>query len=441
MSTIKSIIDNLISNSTDAFSLNKLLSGNDDKHADDNPSADKDITNRPKKGRVRRKKHEKKHDSIKEFKINLDRFIMNLDSTDKEDLNDLIAIMTCYLDDEFPYNHCFNSTMVLIIRQLISFGYYIDIDSIIKMIEKISKNDKIKSNSIAEIIEYLMTYIDNATKDNMNTIIITIHSIMIGNNLWITEDTYLNIINLMIKYFEKGLHVDNIIITTVLTCVNTIIARYPYFEKVAIKATINSFVAKCDELKLVGLDINYDVMSDHLIKLVYDNVVTKIHRNSGLDELGQYGKYIDQMNIGQNLIIDGKNIFHNTSGKDQKYINFSGLIKFIGKEKDKKPIERTYNRIYVVFYCEHYKVLKDKLNDMIESSDHNSIKFCDHLYIILSPIKKNDDILTLHLWLSKHNNYLLTKDNFTDHAKSFHSNIYIYENWNYFYMNRLVKCY
>jgi len=430
MSTIKEIIDGLIANSADASAFNSFLQS---KKTDENG------TTKPFKKERRRGK---KNDPKKEIKVMIDRFIMNLDVDDEDDLDDLIAFMSCYISDEFGNENYFNSTLVLTIRSLIAFKYYIEIDSIINLIEKVANNDRVKANTIDVFIDYLDTYCDHMETENMNLSIIVIHSNIIANNLWISEVSYVKLIELMRKFIGMNLHKNNLIMTTILTCIDTIIKRYPYFENIETRTIIDSLIKECTDNKLTGLDCNYDKMGSDLTAIVYHNVITKVYRNSGVDELGCYNSFVEKMNKGKTLIIDGKNIFHDTSGKERKYINIKGLTKFIKDERDKKYSEREYNRIYVVFYCEHYKVLMENLKELIESNDnYSSIKFCDNLYIVLSPMKQNDDVLTLHLWLSRAGNYILTKDNFTDHAKTFHSNTYLYELWSYYYSRMLVNKY
>lgn len=396
----------------------------------------------PEQSKVQHKRRKKKSDPKKELKIMMDRYIINLNIKDKDDLEDFIAFLTCYMGDDFDREYYFNSTLVLIMRKLIEFEYYIDTDSIVTLMERVSANDKIKANTISEYIAYLDKNSSRILSENMNLSIVVIHSSIIGNNLWISEETYVMFISLMLKFIDMKLYKDNMIIVTILTCVNEIIVRYPYFENKAVRSIIDGLVAKCYGLGLIGLDCNYDEMSSKLIGILYDNVVAKPYRRSGIDSLGSYQTFVDDMkNDGKNLIIDGKNIFHDTSGKEKKYINIKGLRKFIMNEKEKKYTDHEYKSIYVVFYCEHYKVLEEHLKDLIERKNHNSIEFCAHLHILLSPMKQNDDVLTLHLWLSGMNNYILTKDNFTDHAKSFHSDCYLYENWNYYYTSKTVSKY
>ena len=430
MSSIKETIDKLISNSADAISLNSFI-----KTGEGDVAADASQTH------VKKRKRSKKGDPKKEFKIMIDRFIMNLNADTDDDLDDFITFMNCYTDDEFDKEHYFNSTFVLIMRKLIAFDYYIDKDDIINLFKYVTANDRIKANTIDVYIDYLEHNCKTMKMDDMNMSITIIHSNIIGNNLWISEVNYLKLIELVQNFILMDFHKGNLIITTILTCIDAIIKRYPYFEKPEIKKEIDSLVRNCFENDLVGLSCDYDSMSANLVSLVYHNVITKVHKDYDIDELGRYKSFVDQFGIGKNLIIDGKNIFHDTSASDKKYINFKGLSKFIEVEKEKKYSERTYNKIYVVFYCEHYKVLKAQLKDLIESSDYNSIKFCDHVYIVLSPVKQNDDVLTLHLWLSRAGNYIMTKDNFTDHAKTFHSNTYLYEIWCYYYSNMLVNMY
>lgn len=422
------LVRNFVTGSADAASLNSKI-------------ANVTVEN-PEPVKSERKRNKKKSDPKKELKIMMDRYIMYLNTEDTDDLEDFIAFLTCYMGDDFDKEYYFNSTLVLIMRKLIEFEYCIDSDSIIKLMECVSANDKIKANTISEFIAYLDKNTDSILNENMNLSVVVIHSAIIGNNLWISEETYVMFVSLMVKFIDMELYKGNMIITTILRCVNDIIARYPYFENIEVKSLIDKFIEGCNHLGLIGLDCNYENMSSNLIGKLYDNVITKPYRKSGLDSLSSYHTFIDRMNIGgKTLIIDGKNIFHDTAGKERKYINIKGLRKYIISEKEKKYSDHEYKSIYVVFYCEHYKVLEEHLKDLIEHKNHNSIEFCAHLHILLSPMKQNDDVLTLHLWLSGMNNYILTKDNFTDHAKSFHSDCYLYENWNYYYTSRVVAKY
>jgi hypothetical protein len=431
MVSIGQIIKDLITTSAEVVSLNNLIEKKEVvEHIDENTVV-----------KTHNTRYNKKVDPKKEYKILLDRFIINLNNTDEDDLEDFIAFLTCYLDEKYDDENYFNSTLVLILRKLVDFNNYIDIESIVKLFERVNDNDKIKGNAIVGLINYIDSFYERLVIENMNIIVIVIHSCIIKNNLWISEESYVRLIGLMSKFIDRGLHNNNIIMTSLLMCIDNIIKRYPYFENISVRTEINKLITKCNSVGLVGLDCKFNNMSSNLINIVYDNVITKVHRKSGIDLLNGYNSFVEQLNKGINLIIDGKNIFHDTSASDCKYINIKGLYKYIKGEKIKKYSDREYNHIYIVFYSNHYKVLESHLKDLIESSDHNSIKFCDHLHIILSPVNQNDDILTLHLWLSKPNNYIMTKDNFTDHVKSFHSDQYLYEIWCYYYGSKVVYKY
>jgi len=118
----------------------------------------------------------------------------------------------------------------LIMRKLITFDYYIEIDSIVELIEKVSTNDRVKANTIDVFIEYIDTYHNQMESGHMNLVIIVIHSTIIGGNLWISEANYVKLIELIKKFISNNFHKDNLIITTSLTCIDTIIKRYPYLK-------------------------------------------------------------------------------------------------------------------------------------------------------------------------------------------------------------------
>ena len=79
------------------------------------------------------------------------------------------------------------------------------------------------------------------------------------------------------------------------------------------------------------------------------------------------------------------------------------------------------------------------LKNIIQKSNENHLDINDKIKIIFSPKYKDDVLLSLYMWLSNDKNYIGTNDEFKNHVKMFHSNLYQYGLWMYFLKTKKIS--
>ena len=152
-------------------------------------------------------------------------------------------------------------------------------------------------------------------------------------------------------------------------------------------------------------------------------------------------------------------LFNNLSGKQYKYLNNLKKELLIKKSNDKiniqneKPIiifdganigyfnnnqkELDFERINLVINHSNfnniikYIILNERHRYTIPNKYKENFNKDDFINIIFSPKGLDDDLISLYIWLSKSNSYLVTNDKFTIHKHKIQDNLYLKKSWTY----------
>jgi hypothetical protein len=115
------------------------------------------------------------------------------------------------------------------------------------------------------------------------------------------------------------------------------------------------------------------------------------------------------------IIFDGANIgyFNN----NQKELDFE-RINIIINHDNFKCISK-----YIILNERHRDTIPNKYKDLFIKDDL--------INLIFTPKGLDDDLISLYIWLSKSNSYLVTNDKFTIHKHKIQDNLYLKKSWTY----------
>ena len=331
-----------------------------------------------------------------------------------------------------------NSTLSLILRKMIQLEYHLQVNTL-DYLFKITR--KIKVNSINYLIDYVTNHIDILSNNDLILCINIIDRNTNNYNLWLTEEYYIKLVKLIKSILEQNT-MQSIIyqISEKLTTID-LIYRYPYFEEGESKEITSWIIQK---LKSNQKDINFDNLYNRKIRKLVKSSWNYIFENTYKDSkhksrkkkwIKEYESFVDTLSKSEekNLIVDGMNTFYKSAESDT-YINIKLLLQFI-----KKYDLASYENVYIVFYVKHRELLEENLKNIIQKSNENHLDINDKIKIIFSPKYKDDDLLSLYMWLSNDKNYIGTNDEFKNHVKMFHSNLYQYGLWMYFLKTKKIS--
>lgn len=288
-----------------------------------------------------------------------------------------------------------SSSISVMIKHLMCMNYEVHLYNIMTIISNIKV---IKNCLIYALLDYTSYLSDKSDSGVLLEYIITlIHD----NDLWIPEE-HLELlehkINLFSSYFINPKKVTKIL------------AKYPHFNHYGVSLFTECGVSEND----ISTIINQQLYS-------INKKMTKIQRKKWLKDYQCY------LNDGINHIIDGHNIFFNINFEKTNMIDLNMIKSFIDNHK-------TDNLLFV-FNAKHKAILDTivKSYDTTVNTDASSQHGVMHIRFIFTPRGKDDDLVSLSLWMSNITNILHSKDMFDNHVKHFHNNQYWYSFWKWFH--------
>lgn len=382
----------------------------------------------------------------------IDNYIINLN---KLEIDKFILFINKYSNNLFSNKFYVNSTLSLSIRKLIEFNIYCEIEYLNNLFNLVSINHKIKANSINDFINYIYIFNENISLYDFIIINKIIANNLIKYDLWLKKEFYVkyihftkNFINILNFKSESYFNCSNnkyiVKFPDIIRCfsnIRDIIFRFPYFQELDLKDDILNINFKISLYNKTNVEVLYNKKLNKLVKSNWDNILSKYcesskHPSKKKKWIKSYEIYTKKLETGnKNLIVDGMNTFY-YSESILNGINLKKLNLFIKKNLESNE----YDNIIIVFYIKHYNIIKESQFDFqIKEIFANEIKINEKISIIFSPLYKDDDMLSLYLWLSSPNNYIMTKDNFTNHVKKFHDNLYNHGLWEYYILNKKIS--
>jgi hypothetical protein len=453
-------------------------------------------TTTPRKTKTIRKQKSKNTESIntetisesKKIKVDKKRDIDNSILNCKNNFEIFDIINKNVVDIENPENMLKLRSYSLIVDKLIDLNEYILSPFIIYWAENVITVDKknINVKFIKSIFDYLDKFENKFEHDDKLLYLLYLSSLITDNNLWIDSDLYNRIIKFINKFdnndkvneylyivyqkigskfpyfleqkFDKSLyrfhtsvmdtglqyHINELkeiilsnnilkipidvkkrkkINLNVINALKCSLNIYTKFDDINIRENID-LLKSVDIEGVLNVDDEDDNESDEN-KKNRDISLNDKYKNQHKDWLNKYDKICHILKkYNTSIIIDGMNCFYNIKKKETNNIDIDKLKKVCNN------LIKNYEYIFIVFNIKHKNIIEKELeND----------KIMGILNIIYSPRGKNDDILAIYLWLENFRNRIATKDEFTDHVKYFHDNLYFYNLWKTLYDNSVYN--
>ena len=301
-----------------------------------------------------------------------------------------------------------SSSMSVMVRHLIEFGYQSTLYTLMSIIKKV---DKIKGCLIYSLIEYANTLDDMKVGASITEYAITQID---SNELWIDEDK-IELVTQNVNHFA------------------------PYFSNPKELATILSKFPHLDHSVMSVITDNSEIEPSAIYSSPLDILSKKIVKIKGSKTTSYFDELNQILQDDCNYIVDGRNMFFDTTIKDGKkgsheldanylwkdknMINIKKLESFIHLHKDKHLI--------IVFYYKHSSILTEIVEKYRATSNFN-------VDFVFTKAGIDDDKTSLYLWMKSSRNYLFTSDQFHDHVKNFHNSQFWYSFWQYHYKNKVL---
>lgn len=226
--------------------------------------------------------------------------------------------------------------------------------------------------------------------------------------------------NLFSKYYWFSHIYKKNIIEKKISIKNTIITNYDIkiFEiPIKDRFIINEKCKNCNNNVLCN--IIPGKFKSEIKKQIFNNLTGKQYKylNNLKKEL-QIKKSNDKINIQNEkpiIIFDGANIGY--FNKNQKELDFERINLIIN--------HNNFNNI------KKYIILNERHRDTIPNKYKNLFIKDDLINLIFTPKGLDDDLISLYIWLSKSNSYLVTNDKFTIHKHKIQENLYLKKSWAY----------
>lgn len=287
-----------------------------------------------------------------------------------------------------------SSSMSVMLKHLMALNHEISIDSlsiILKTI-KIIKNCLIYT--LLDYTECLSSLVNGGIV--MEQIMMMIHQ----HDLWIPED---KIDDLIIKINRFSPYITH------SNTIANILAKFPHLP--------HHQITICKDNAIEG-DVLKHLINQQMISL--NKKMTKVQRKKWLND------YHSVLQEDVNHIVDGHNVFFNLKCEKTNLIDIPKLITFIHQRKD--------DTLLFVFNSKHSDILKTitESYDTEINPDAKTQHGVKNIRFIFTPRGKDDDLVSLSLWMNSVDNILYSKDMFDNHVKHFHDNQYWHSLWKWF---------